>query len=333
MVTVLSESEIERVLDLETLLPVVGDALVKQSQGAVERPQRPHFPVGTGLEGDEPLGTGIAMPAYIHGDARFATKLVSLNDGNESRGLPTLHAQIVLTDARTGVPAAFMAGTTITNARTGCIGGLAVRELAPGAATVGVLGAGAQARWQTRAIAAVTDLEAVRIFSPSDSRERCAADLQDRGIPAEAVDSPRAAVDGADVVVTATTSEEPVFPADALGSDALVVGIGSFTAEMQEIEAAVYEQAARVVADVPSEVAETGDLLATDLDESNLVPLGEVLAAGDGDESEDRSAAGNGGAHGELIVVKSVGSATLDAAAGNAVYEAAGGAGTELSLD
>jgi len=331
MVTVLSESEIERVLDLKTLLPVVGDALVKQPQGAVERPERPHFPVGTGLEGDEPLGTGIAMPAYIHGDDQFVTKLVSLNEGNEARGLPTLHAQIVLTDARTGVPEAFMAGTTITNARTGCIGGLAVRDLAPDATTLGVLGAGAQARWQTRAIDTVADLETVRIYSPSDSRERCAADLQNRGIPAEAADSARAAVEDADVVVTATTSEKPVFPADALGSDVLVVGIGAFTAEMQEIEAAVYERAARVVADVPSEVAETGDILATDLEESDLVPFGEVLAAGDG--SDGRSAAGDGGAHGDLIVVKSVGSATLDAAAGGAVYEAAGDAGTDISLD
>ena len=322
MVRILPETEVERVLDIETVLSVVAEALVKQARGEVERPERPHFPIGRGIEGDEPLGTGIAMPAYIHGDDHFATKLVGLNEGNEARGFPTLHAQIVLTDARTGVPQAFMAGTTVTNARTGAIGGLAVRELAPDATAVGVLGAGAQARWQTRAIDAVADLAAVQIYSPSDSRRRCVADLREREIPAEAVDSPRAAVDGVDVVVTATTSSEPVFPADALADGTLVVAIGAFTAEMQELEAGVFERASRVFADVPPEVAGIGDILATDLSEPDLVAMGDLLADGYTRDSPD-----------EVLVLESVGSATLDAAAGQAIYATAGDAGTDVSLE
>jgi len=321
MVTVLSETEVTDVLDVEMLLPVVENALVRQARGEVERPDRPHFSIGTGLDGEEPTGTGIAMPAYLHGDDYYATKLVSLNEGNESRGLPTLHAQIVLTDARTGVPVAFMAGTTITNARTGCIGALAVQELAPDATTLGVLGAGAQARWQTRAIATVADLADVRIYSPSDSRERCAADLRDEGIPAAAVDTPREAVAGADAVVTATTSTEPVFPADALDPGALVVAVGAYTAEMQELAAGVFERAGRVFADVPEEVAEVGDILATTLSVADLTPMGELLANGY-DPGPD-----------EITVVESVGSATLDAAAGQAVFGAAGDAGADVSLD
>jgi len=322
MVTVLSETEVEQVIEFEMLLPVLEEALICQARGEVERPERPHFPVGAGLDGEKPLGTGIVMPAYIHGDEQFATKLVGLHEGNEARGLPTLHAQIVLTDARTGIPAAFMGATTITNARTGCIGALAVRALAAEASTLGVLGAGAQARWQTRAIASVADLDGVRIYSPSDSRERCAADLRNRRLAAEAVDSPREAVDGADVVVTATTSEKPVFPADALADGALVVAVGAYRAEMQELDAGVFERASRVFADVPEEVAGIGDLLATDLAASDLVAMGDLLADGYTRESPD-----------EILVVESVGSATLDAAAGAAVYEAAGDAGTDVPLE
>ena len=140
------------------------------------------------------------------------------------------------------------------------------------------------------------------------------------------------AVEGADVVVTATTSSEPVFPADALQDGALVVAIGAYTAEMQEVEAAVYERAGRVFADVPAEVAETGDLLAADLDEPDLVPLGDLLAAGDGDRSGERSVSGEA-FDDDLVVVKSVGSATLDATAGAAIYEAAEGAGTDVSME
>ena len=74
MVLLLSEETVRAQLRLPALVDVVGDALAKQAAGAVERPDRPHFPVGTGLDGDEPTGTAIAMPAYIHGEAQESTK-------------------------------------------------------------------------------------------------------------------------------------------------------------------------------------------------------------------------------------------------------------------
>jgi len=323
MVLVLSERDVRDSLDLAGLVDVVGEALVKQAAGEVERPERPHYPVGAGLDGTEPLGTGIAMPAYIHGDDQYATKLVGVHEGNAERGLPTIHAQVVLTNARTGVPEAFMGGTTLTNARTGCIGALAVRALAPDAATLGVIGAGAQAHWQTRAIDTVAALSDVRIYSPSDSRFECASDLDEEGIPARAVDSPAAAVEGADAVVTATTATEPVFPPDALSPGTLVVAIGAFTAEMQELDPAVLDGAGRVFADVPTEVAGTGDVLEAGLDADDLVSLGALLAEGYDRDSPDGT-----------LVVESVGSATLDAAAGTTIYRRAleQDAGTEISL-
>lgn len=323
MVLVLSEADVSEVLDLAGLVDVVEGALIDQAAGDVERPERPHYPVGAGLDGEEPLGTGLVMPAYVHGEPQSATKLVGIHEGNARRGLATIHAQIVLTDARTGVPDAFLAGTTITNARTGCIGATAVQALAADATTLGVLGAGAQGRWQTRAIDTVAPLESVRIYSPSDSRERCAADLREAGIPARAVDSPTAAVADADVVVTATTATEPVFPPDALPPGTLVVAIGAFNAETQELDPAVVEGAAEVFADVPEEVAETGDFLGTGLGVSDLVPMGRLLADGyERDSPADR------------LVVASVGSAVLDAAASATVYERARaeGVGTEVSL-
>jgi alanine dehydrogenase len=322
MVLVLSEDAVRDCLDLRGMVETVEEALVKQARGAVERPERPHFPVGMGVDDGEALGTGIAMPAYIHGDDLYATKLVGVHEGNADRGLSTIHAQIVLTNVRTGVPEAFMGGTTITNARTGCIGALAVRELAPDASTLGVIGAGAQARWQTRAIATITELEDVRIYSPSDSRLACAADLSEQEIPARAVDSPCGAVEGADVVVTATTATEPVFPAEKLASDALVVAVGAYTDEMQELPPVVLERAQQVFADVPAEVAETGDVLAAELGEDDLVSFGAFLDdVGERDQTDP-------------VVVLSVGSATLDAAAGTSIYQRAReqNSGVDISL-
>jgi hypothetical protein len=69
------------------------------------------------------------MTAYVHGADHYGTKLASVHGDNPDRRLVTVKAQIALTAAGSGEPAAYIAGTLVTNARTGCIGGLAVRHL------------------------------------------------------------------------------------------------------------------------------------------------------------------------------------------------------------
>jgi alanine dehydrogenase len=326
MVRVLAETQVDSLLDLPALLDVVETAFLAQGRGAVERPERPHFPVGTGLDPDDPdgaLGTGLVMPAYIHGADHYATKLVGVHGANPERGLPTVQAQVVLSAAATGRPAAFMAATRLTNARTGCIGGVAVRALADGPVTLGILGAGTQARWQARAIDAAVGLASARVYAPSDSKTACAADLRDEhDIEAMAVESPREAVSGADVVVTATTATEPVFPGATLAPGTVVVAIGAYTPETQELDAATMERANRVYADVPEEVATIGDVVATGFDPAALRPLSSLLTGDDGPNPDG------------IVVVESVGTAVLDAAAGGALLERAiqAGVGTEIKL-
>jgi alanine dehydrogenase len=317
MVRVLSDDDVASALDLEALLPVLADAFAKQHAGRVERPDRPHYPIGTGLDSDrpdEPTGTGLCMPAYIHGAAYTATKLVAVCEDNPERGLPTVTAQLALTDAETGQPVSYMAANRITSARTGCIGGLAARELAAdGPIDLAVIGAGTQARWQTRAIAAAVGsrLESIRVHSPSESRVACAEALErELDVPAEPVETPEATVEGASVVVTATTSTEPVFPGEALAAGALVVAVGAYTSEMRELDDTSVDRAALVVADVPSEAGETGDLRGHT--HRDILPLGGVLAGEVGRESAA-----------DVIVVASVGSAVLDAAAAELVYDRA----------
>ncbi len=329
MVRVLSDADIASVLDLEALLPIIADAFEKQRAGAVERPERPHYPIGTGLDPDtpdDPTGTGLCMPAYIHGNAYAATKLVTVCEDNPDRGLPTVTAQVTLGDAETGQPVGYLAGNRITSARTGCIGGLAASELAvDGDLELAVIGAGTQARWQTRAIAAavgVGRLDSIRVYSPSDSRLECARDLESAlDVDVTPVSSPREAVTNASVVVTTTTSTEPVFPGEALADGALVVAVGAYTAEMRELDDTTIERASRIVADVPEEASETGDLRGHD--DLEIRSFGDVLTTGDGRQSSD-----------EIVVLASVGSAVLDAATAEFVFDRAEDAdlGTTVSI-
>jgi alanine dehydrogenase len=78
---------------------------------------------------------------------------------------------------------------------------------------VGVLGSGFEASKHLRAIAAIRDITAARVYSPrAASRERFARDLADLRVPVEPVPSAEAAVVGAALVVCAARShdESPV---------------------------------------------------------------------------------------------------------------------------
>ena len=329
---ILSDDDVSTVLDLSALLPEIEAAFRKDAAGEVERPERPHVPIGAGLDGDrrtemdpesieEPLGTGLVMPAYLHGSPYFVVKLANVHQGNVERGYPTVNATIALIAADTGLPVGYMAGTRITNARTGCIGGLAARELAvDGPITVGVIGAGAQARWQVRAIAATREIEEVFVYSPSDSREVCAADLRDHGISARAVDSTAEAVGAADVVVTATTATRPVFDGESLSPGTLVIAVGAYEESMRELDDRTIERADRLFADVPAEVAETGDF--PHHEPADLTPFSAVLL-GKADRADDK----------EIIVMGSVGTAVLDAAAAAFVHDRAVDADVGTTVD
>ncbi|MFB6114493.1 MAG: ornithine cyclodeaminase family protein [Halodesulfurarchaeum sp.] len=328
MVRILSSDEVRSLIDLEDVLDAVEETFAKQRAGDVERPERPHYPVGKGLDAedpDTPMGTALVMPAYVHGSEHFATKLVSVHDGNPSRGLSTVNAQITVNDASTGLPVAYMDGTFITSARTGSIGGLTARTFTEGPVTVGVIGAGTQARWQLRAIAAATEIDRIHWFDIDESVLAEGIDELEGDIdaPIEAVDRADAAASDVDILVTATTSPEPVFDGEALTPGTVVVGIGAYTPEMQEIGSTTFERANVVYADVPTEVATIGDVTGAGQEVTDLVPFSDALAGKSGRSDGT-----------DIIVVESVGSAVMDAVTANYVFERARAddVGTDVTL-
>lgn len=120
-------------------------------------------------------------------------------------------------------------GSLVGIARTGAIGGVAVDAMAaPGATRLAVIGSGIQAYWQVWAISAARRLRDVRVYSPTpERREAFARRVTDRlGLPIVAVDDPRTAVDGAQIVVLATTATEPVIDTAWLADGAHVNALG-----------------------------------------------------------------------------------------------------------
>jgi alanine dehydrogenase len=144
-----------------------------------------------------------------------------------------------LFDADSGEPLAVLDGASMNPFKTGATGAVGVDALArPDASAVGVLGSGAQARGQLRAVSTVRDLETAWVYSPTKSNREVFAGEMDRRLDASvaAVSSSAAAVEGADVVVTATNASEPVFDGDLLEPGTHVTAMGQYHPRKRELD-------------------------------------------------------------------------------------------------
>src|SRR6266508_1060058 len=202
-VLVLSQEDVERLLDMEGCIEAMADALASLARGEVHVPLR--FVV---KPADEPSLIGL-MPAHRAGDSPlYSLKTVCVFPDNPKRGLDAHQGTVTLFDGETGEVRAVMNASAITAIRTAAVSAVATRLLArENARELGVLGAGVQARSHIDALRLVRDFERVRIYSPTVEHARSLADET----AAEAVGSAEEAVRGADVVVTATIADSSFF--------------------------------------------------------------------------------------------------------------------------
>lgn len=159
------------------------------------------------------------------------------------------HFVLPLFDVESGRPLAVLDGASLNPFKTGAAGAVGVDALArENATTLALLGSGPQARGQLRAVATVRDLDTVNVFSPTKAhRESFAAEMNDEvGPTVAAVASSDAAIEDADVVITATNAAEPVFDGDLLAPGAHVTAMGQYHPEKREIDATTVARATYV---------------------------------------------------------------------------------------
>ena len=239
---------------------------------------------------------------------------------------------IPLFDQQTVELVALVDAASITGFRTAATSAVAADLVAPPRPlSVGVIGSGFEAQMHLRALSAVRQVTAARVFSPNPaSRERFVTALADLHVPIASAENGRAAVSAADVVICAARSrdETPILMGEWLDDDATVISIGSTLPEQREIDSSVVARAGVIVADMVEEVAnDTGDMLAArraEIDfENRLISLADALA----DPNRIPKRAG-------LRLYKSVGAALQDLTiAGMCVARARKtGRGTELPV-
>jgi ornithine cyclodeaminase/alanine dehydrogenase len=175
-------------------------AFREKGEGRVEMPPKPGIHPGAG---DNFIH---AMPAYIPALHSAGIKWVSGFPGNQERGLPYITGLLILNDPETGLPLSVMDCVWITAMRTGAATAVAAKYLArPESSVAGVLGCGVQGRSNIEALNVLFPLERVMAYDVQvNAARRYAQDLSTRlDLEVVVVDTPREAVTGCDLVVTA----------------------------------------------------------------------------------------------------------------------------------
>jgi len=254
----LSDADVARLLSMREAIDAVEKAFGEYAKGAVLMPPR------STLMLDRFGGSVSLMPSYLEETGALATKIISIYPRNPDRGLPTTVAWIVVNDPETGMLEALMEATYLTAIRTGAVTGVAARYLAPrGSRVAAVIGCGVQGRTQAWAVAETCDLDAIRVYDVSRERARRFADEVGAklGVDISVAESGVEAVRGADIVVTATTSREPVVRRSWLGDEVHVSAIGSFYPDHRELDTETIREAKVVVDSREAVLAEAGDLI------------------------------------------------------------------------
>ena len=234
----LTEADVAGILDMDTAIAAVSDIFRLQARGEVVPMQKTHVRWGAGH-------TLHAIGAVSSAAGSVATKTWAHTAGGAE---PLL----VLWDAETGVLQAVVEAFVLGQFRTAAVTGLATGLLAaPGARRMAMIGSGRQALPQVAAVAAVRQLDEVRVFSPtSPHREALVARIEEElGLRARACESVHEAVDGAHIITLATRATEPVLSAAAVGQGVHVNAIGAITPERVEVAADLVDRAEIIVVD------------------------------------------------------------------------------------
>lgn len=303
----LSANDVRIALPMHKAIETARAAFAALSSGEVDMPLRSSVATHKGVT--------LTMPAYRHGAPMAAVKMVSAYMENPRIGLPVVNAVVLVFDADTGLPTALMDGNALTAIRTGAGGGLAADLLARrSASVVALFGAGTQARAQLQSVMAVRAIEQVNLISRTGCSARKLAD-EIRSWPnaptVTVIQVPRQAVADADIVITATTSRTPVFDGEDLKPGTHITGVGSYTPQMQEVDAATVKRATVVVDSRAACLAEAGDIIIAGARID--AELGEILGG---------IKPGRRFEH-EITFFKSVGVAIQDAVAAQEVVRAA----------
>ena len=269
-------------------------------------------------------GVLIAMPAYMKGLNAAGTKLVTVHPQNRKLyDLPAVIARIVLNSPENGVPLAIMDGTYITALRTGAAGATGIKYLSrEDSKEVGVCGLGVQGRSQLMGLMEVRpNVMKVKVYDIiPEAKDAFVKEMKTRypNVEFVAVDSPKEAAEGSDIVVTCTPSPKPFIDGSWLKNGCHVSAIGADTGAKRELMTSVIERCDKLVVDFIPQAFVTGDFARPKeegviTEEDIYAEMGEVVAG----KKKGRTSPD------EITLFKATGLAIQDVGTAHKVYQLA----------
>lgn len=266
----------------------------------------------------EPDTTLLIMPAWtdfagqgLSGRGYTGVKIVSVVPDNKARSLPSVVGAYLLMSGQSGLPLALLDGQALTLWRTAASSALASSYLSrPDANKLLMVGAGALSPYLIRAHCAMRPIEHVLIWNRTPQRaQKLAGKLSDLGVTIAVTDDLEGAARGADIISTATMSEEPLIKGMWLSAGQHVDLVGAYKPTMREVDSHAISKA-RVFCDTrEGALKEAGDL---------VIPIKENRFSAD-DVAGDLFDLCRGGRAGrryydQITLFKSVGTAAEDLA-------------------
>lgn len=237
----LSEQEMWQSVTLEDVMDAIEDAYAIHKSGNYKMPDR--------FIAQRDKNMMLYMPCFL--DSVIGTKMLSEFPDNPSLGIPYLNGLMILNNAKTGLPKAIMNGSVLTAMRTGAVGGVALRYLAPeDAASVGLVGCGMQGLHQLLYACEVRPITDIYLYDAyakdlSGFIERLSARLASFGkndIQIHTCADTRELAEHSRVLISATQAVDPVYPDDEeLLRGKCFVAIGSWRPERRELPDAVWK--------------------------------------------------------------------------------------------
>ncbi|WP_435146920.1 ornithine cyclodeaminase family protein [Halobaculum sp. P14] len=315
----LSSDDVDGLATPAEYVDAVRDAYRQVGEGAPAEPR-------TKLVNDEPPGMLTTYAAVLPDTGAMGGYMYSAGFGARDAWFMS-----PLFDADSGEPLALLDGASMNPYKTGAAGAVGVDALAREDATsLALFGSGAQARGQLKATAEVRNLETVWVYSPTkEHREEFAGELNtELDAAVAAVASPAAAVEDADIVVTATNADEPVFDGDLLDPGTHVTAMGQYDPDKRELDHTTIERATYVPDLRARATHDAGSFLsaldAGVVDEDHVhAELGEVVAGVQPGRTSDD----------EITVFDSGGTGVETAAAAYLLYEKAVDEGLGSTID
>ncbi|MCM3874705.1 MAG: ornithine cyclodeaminase family protein [Pyrinomonadaceae bacterium] len=258
-ILILSHDEVLELLPIKDCIDVMREALIALAAGMA------HQPLRTIIRPPDAKGVMGLMPSYMSGDsAAFALKAICVFPGNPAKGKDSHQGGVLLFSAETGELLAMMNASAITAIRTAAVSGVATDVLARGdAGNLAILGSGVQARTHLAAMSQVRSIKRCRIASRNVEHARNFAEEMrpDFSFPLEPVETVADALEGADLIVAATTAVEPIVKRDWISAGAHLNLVGSSTPNAREVDSETMAAASLFVDRRESTLNEAGDYL------------------------------------------------------------------------